>query len=283
MLRYYFVPTLQDNMPSLLYSNSKALNRQREINKKVTRAAKKKFSQSGVSSNAETASGAKIFDDLETMFQRLLNTLLEMTNIPLISKQDSKHKFAGTQYATNLLIQTMNQLQGINRYVSSLNILSQTTPLQQQTLQQLFRQIETTYQSVKLIIEDNFYTNTRLGTVSGSFPQYFATIEEILSRLSILFSTTSQFEGSELLAPQPLSSFPFEYRPLGMRDLAQPSPPSTPPRHDSPPRSTPKSRQKEGLNITPAQFRRFAETTPENVTMRRKKKGNDDLNFEGIL
>ena len=257
-------------MPSFLYPNSKALNQLKEINRKVTRAAKKKFSRSGVSPNAETANGAKIFDDLETMFQRLLNTLLEMSNIPLISKQDSKHKFAGTQYATNLLIQTVNQLQGINRYVSSLNILSQMTPLQQQTLQQLFRQIETTYQSVKSIIEDSFYTNTRLGTVSGSFPQYFATIEEVLSRLSILFSTTSQFEGSELLAPQPLASFPFEYRPLGMRDFNQ-SPTASPPMQQSPPRR----QRNTGFSISPEQFQRFAET-PENVTMRRRKKKTPD-------
>jgi len=251
-------------MPSLLYSNSKVLNQLREINKKVTRAAKKKFSQSGVSPNAETANGAKIFEDLEAMFQRLLNTLLEMSNIPLISKQDTKHKFSGTQYATNLLIQTVNQLQAINRYVSSLQILSQTTSLQQETLQQLFRQIETTYQSVKGIVEDNFYTTSaRAGIVSGTFPQYFATIEEILARLSIMFSTISQFDGgSEILSPQPLVSYPFDYQPLG---LTPTSPPTSPPRQSD---DTPR---KKYFSLNPGDLAREL-STPENVTMKRGKK-----------
>lgn len=252
-------------MPSFLYPNSKALNQLKEINKKVTRAAKKKFSQSGFSPNAETANGAKIFEDLEAMFQRLLNTLLEMSNIPLISKQDSKHKFAGTQYATNLLIQTVNQLQAINRYVSSLQILSQTTSLQQETLQQLFRQIETTYQSVKSIVEDNFYTTSaRAGTLSGTFPQYFATIEEILVRLSILFSTTSQFDGgSEILSPQPLVSFPFDYQPLGLTPMTPPA---------SPPASPSTSPKKTYFSLNPADLAREL-STPENVTMNRGKRG----------
>jgi hypothetical protein len=255
-------------MPTFLNSQSKLLNPMIIINKKVVKSAKKKFSQNPVSATAESIDGAKLYEELSAMFERVLNSFLELSNLPLLRRQQQK-KTVITQMASTLLINILNQLQAINKTVISTQVLSIMTALQQKTLASLFQEIQTYFNTTQQIVQNFLYTNYQAENEdSGEFKVYFAKIEEILLRLSLMFNTQAQFQqGGDLNAPQQLDSFPFTYVPLGYR-------PQEAPEREAEPEQAPEPAQ--------AQAQVPEQRTPEHVTLRRRPQPRHSMRTEEL-